>query len=74
MTREIGQLAQLVERRPYKAVAAGSSPALPTKYFKGLSFKGNPFFSWTQFFWTLPLVAEERGIDDPRINAKPREK
>ena len=34
----IGQLAQLVERRPYKAVAAGSSPALPTKYFKGLRF------------------------------------
>ncbi len=27
---ERGRLAQLVEHRPYKAVAAGSSPAAPT--------------------------------------------
>lgn len=28
-----GRLAQLVEHRPYKAVAAGSSPAAPTIYY-----------------------------------------
>ena len=29
--RQLGQLAQLVEHRPYKAGATGSSPVLPTK-------------------------------------------
>lgn len=34
--RQPGQLAQLVEHRPYKAGATGSSPVLPTKEIKGL--------------------------------------
>ena len=31
LTENFGQLAQLVEHRPYKAGATGSSPVLPTK-------------------------------------------
>ncbi len=33
---QCGQLAQLVEHRPYKAGATGSSPVLSTKYFRHL--------------------------------------
>ena len=38
-TENFGQLAQLVEHRPYKAGATGSSPVLPTKYIEGLQPK-----------------------------------
>ena len=40
--RQLGQLAQLVEHRPYKAGATGSSPVLPTKEIKGIYAKISP--------------------------------
>lgn len=41
--RQLGQLAQLVEHRPYKAGATGSSPVLPTKEIKTTRAAGGFF-------------------------------
>ena len=59
--RQLGQLAQLVEHRPYKAGATGSSPVLPTK-----ENQNHPLCGW--FFcyvhsWLKPGQGD--GIDRP---------
>lgn len=48
--RQLGQLAQLVEHRPYKAGATGSSPVLPTKEIKGLRLTPCPLSFCTHYF------------------------
>src|ERR1700744_2658362 len=43
MLDSFGSLAQLVEQRTFNSLVAGSSPARPTKEFKGLA-SAKPFF------------------------------
>ena len=57
LTENFGQLAQLVEHRPYKAGATGSSPVLPTKYEDGLQLLCNPSFFFIRYFSTYKLKA-----------------
>lgn len=49
--RQLGQLAQLVEHRPYKAGATGSSPVLPTKEIKAGFLP--PFLRSSRYRWLI---------------------
>ena len=49
MVENFGQLAQLVEHRPYKAGATGSSPVLPTNDTDGLQIFLQPLIFCTGF-------------------------